>query len=131
MSLTVQPSIPEWVFSRQTINIVRQMCAHNLRFDVKRASILINDNSILRCLFRVYNERQEQRYLMIRRVVMMICNEFRTTELEKERNRHWEESFPQQSPLYDQLGRKGPDLLLHKLSRQPTGLAFHRTIGTW
>lgn len=121
---------PDWLFDSRTFEQIRTICAHRLRLNLKLARLCITNNSIFRCLQRVYDERQEPRNLMINRVVMIICNEMRTFELEKEKALNLENVFTTQALLYDNNARKGPDLQIIKLSKQPTSLNFYYSTKT-
>ena len=101
---------------------------NNLRFIQKKITavlsreytqqIYIDKGSIVRLMTRVVEERSETVPKMNQRVIMYACNDFRTYQLEVDRNLKLEAHFVESQRLYDPTVERGPDLTGIKLSNR-------------
>jgi hypothetical protein len=130
MSLTLLGThIPEGYFSRFNIETVSNTITDILNSDFDHP-VIINDEDIKRVMLRVLEARLEPTPLMLRRVIMEIVSEFKEFELERTKNLRLEKYYHFTQNIYDVSARKGPDLSIVKLSKQPSTLRFYHTFGT-
>lgn len=126
MSFTVLPNgVP---LDRQTVTSIQDGLAAALAADFG-PRVVVDDDTVARVFQRVLAERREPRDRVIERCVMTLANEFRTTELEKQRALKWERAFWHTGTAYDSAaGMSGGDWRV-KYSVQPSTVNFHYTFG--
>ena len=128
-SLTLVPTkVPPSYFSQDNIDHVRNKVTNILRHDFK-FPIVVDDESILRVLQRVLDERLEPLYKMLTRAIMEITSEIKAFELERLKHLKYEKFYTFSQKIYDVAARSGPDMQRIKLSRQPSTLRFYHTFG--
>jgi hypothetical protein len=129
-SLTLtRGKVPQDYFSKNTVELVKRNVTDILNHDFIHP-IEVDDESVLRVLQRVLEERLEPFYRMVTRVVMEIVNEIKTFELERTKHLRYEKFFEYTQKIYDVSSRSGPDMQTIKLSKQPSTLRFYHTFGT-
>lgn len=133
--LTVYPGfIPADYFTEKNINFVENLIRQNLSLDFKN-EFLIDRESIVRVMTRVLEKRLESIPSMNRRVVMEMCNEIRTHQIERNKNYNLQDNFASARMLYDTNGKNvnGCDIrsikLANRLGRPRVGgtIRFHFT----
>lgn len=87
----------------------------------------VDNDSILRVMHRVIDERLEPIPKMLERVVMYITSEIRQFELERARNIDLELGFKFTGGIYDNLYKIGPDIHNIKMVKNPSTLRFYHT----
>lgn len=114
-------------FSRENALTIQHQVATILgkEFRTRNGSpqnIIVDLNSVSRIMQRVFEERNESKKLMNERVVMIICNEMRTDQIQQSRNRKLEENYIVSQQLFDTTSpsnyRKGVDLKGIRLSQR-------------
>jgi hypothetical protein len=129
-SLTLLRSkVPEGYFSRDVIDYIGKQVTRILKKDFIH-SMTVDEESILRVLQRVLDDRLESFPKMITRAIMEIVNEIKTFELERNKHLRYEKYFTHTQKIYDVSSKSGPDMQIVKLSRQPATLRFYHTFGT-
>ena len=120
--------VPKDYFSEENVRKIKLEIAYNL-YNNFNIPIYVDDASILRVMHRVLDERLEDKEKMFQRVVMEICNEYKTYQLEKVKHLRWERFYPFVKNVYDVSSRSGPDLQSIKLSPTPSTLRFYYSYG--
>ncbi len=124
MALTLlKTKIPSWLFTNETVEFVQQQILYIL------GNIYIDKDSVKRVLYRVLEERLEDKEKMIQRVIMHIVNEFRAFQREKINNFNKEFYFKETQRVFDPNSLYGPDMQMIKLSKQPSTMRFWFTKG--
>lgn len=95
--------IPEGYFNEDNISFIQQKII-NLLYVEYQQKILVSHSDIIRVMERVLYERRENVPLMNQRTVMYIVNDFRTHQIEVNRNYNWGEGFVQSQRLIDPVG---------------------------
>ena len=112
---------PAGFFNEENVQFIQGMIAHVLHREFQHPSgapvrIDISRGDIARIMQRVAEERIESIPKMNQRVVMYICNDFRTHEIQRDKHMRWEESFRFATKLYDPTsGRASVDTKQYKL----------------
>lgn len=126
MSFSVQPSgVP---LDRDTVTRVQRGVAELLAADFG-PRVLVDDDTVARIFQRVLSERREPRDRVIERCIMELSNEFKTTELEKQKHLKWERAFWHVGSAYDSSARMSGGDWTVKYSAQPSTLNFYHSVG--
>lgn len=103
---TISPgaSIPLGYFDWDNINFIQHKIAAVLSQEYIQ-QIIVSHSDIIRVMQRVLEERRENVPKMNQRVIMYICNDFRTHQIEVNRNYRWEEGYYSSQLNIDPVGQ--------------------------
>ena len=84
--------LPEGYFDDENITYIQNRIAEILAYEYNQ-QIIVSRPDIIRVLERVLVERRENVPKMNRRAIMYITNDFRTHQIEVNRNLRWQDDF--------------------------------------
>lgn len=127
---TISGYQPKGYFNQKNVDYIKSRVTYELSKDFKTLNgtpqrVIVDTESVLRIMNRVLEEQFQTIPLMNQRVVMMLCNEIRTHQLDVHKHLKWEENYIQSQRLYDATGQKGVDTagikLAHRLGKPCVG----------
>lgn len=99
---TIAPSnaVPLGYLDNDNILFIQHKIAEVLNREFKQR-ILIDRASVIRVMQRVIEERLDTIPKMNQRVIMYICNDFRTSQIETDKHLNWEAHYTLSQRSYD------------------------------
>lgn len=99
-------NIPEGYLTLENVKFIHDKIVEVLKREFTQ-NINIDDNSIVKIMVRIAEQRLESIPRMNQRVVMEICSEFRQYQIDMNKHMLWEENYSESQKIYNMVGMLG------------------------
>ena len=104
---TIYPGfIPHHYFTKENVDFISQKITDCIHKDIT-TTVKIPDESIVRLMQRVLEQRLETIPKMNQRVIMSCVNDYLDYQLDVNKKLNWAEGYSWSQKLYDPISRKG------------------------